>query len=226
MAYQYFLPVRPYSDDEARTLLADVMSPETSEWHYRKHHAGYVAALNAIETATETVPTDPQNGNFAPYAEAKRRFPFNHAGTVLHDVFWSNLGGDGDTSVINDKLQRTLEQQFGSLENLKQAFAAAAMSTKLSGWAVLCFDFLLGQRWEIVVVDEHQNGAIWGSMPLIAIDMFEHAYYHKDGPGRATYVENFWNNLHWGRIGDRYSEFILPTQAKLCAGQEDCVVCD
>lgn len=58
-----------------------------------------------------------------------------------------------------------------------------------------------------VLVDEHQYGAIWGGVPLVACDVFEHAYYHKDGPGRAKYIDNFLNNLNWGRINDRFNKY-------------------
>jgi len=59
-----------------------------------------------------------------------------------------------------------------------------------------------------VLVDHHHHGAMWGGIPLIACDVFEHAYYHKDGPGRAAYIDNFLNNLHWGRINERYKMFV------------------
>jgi Fe-Mn family superoxide dismutase len=60
-----------------------------------------------------------------------------------------------------------------------------------------------------VLVDEHQYGAIWGGIPLIALDVFEHAYYHKDGPARAKYIDNVIANLHWGRINERYKTLVL-----------------
>ena len=60
-----------------------------------------------------------------------------------------------------------------------------------------------------VLVDEHPYGAVWGAVPLIACDVFEHAYYHKDGPKRALYIDNFLKNLHWGRINDRYKKYAV-----------------
>jgi Fe-Mn family superoxide dismutase len=83
-----------------------------------------------------------------------------------------------------------------------------AVSAKLSGWGLLVFDRLYSERLLNVTVDEHQYGAIWGGVPLIALDVFEHAYYHKDGPARAKYIENFLANLHWGRINERYKKFV------------------
>jgi Fe-Mn family superoxide dismutase len=82
------------------------------------------------------------------------------------------------------------------------------VAAKLSGWGLLVYDALYSQRLLNVLVDEHQYGAIWGGVPLISCDVFEHAYYHKDGPGRAKYIDNFLAKLHWGRIEERYKKFV------------------
>lgn len=207
MAYEWKFNPRPYSDDEAKELLKDVISPETSDWHYNKHHKGYVAALNKIEAELEKADRAAANGNYSHYGELKRRTTWNHAGALLHDVYWDNLGGDGDP-MKGPELASAINRQFGSFEVWKKDFKAAAFSAKLSGWGVLVYDQLYSGRLINVLVDEHHYGAIWGGIPLIACDVFEHAYYHKDGPGRATYIDNFLANLHWERINEHYKEFI------------------
>jgi superoxide dismutase, Fe-Mn family len=207
MAYEWKFKVRPYSDDEAKKLLANVVSSETSDWHYNKHHKGYVAALNTIEKALESADRSAANGNYSEIGELKRRFTWNHAGTLLHDIYWEVLGGDGDASKGPD-VQAALEKEFGSVEAWKEDFKATAMSAKLSGWGLLVFDQLYSNRLLNVLVDEHQYGAIWGGIPLISCDVFEHAYYHKDGPGRAAYIDNFINNLDWARINDRFKKYV------------------
>ncbi|MGH7433496.1 MAG: superoxide dismutase, partial [Candidatus Methylomirabilales bacterium] len=103
---------------------------------------------------------------------------------------------------------KAIERDFGSLDAWKADFKATGISAKLSGWALLVYDALWSRRLLNVEVDEHQYGAIWGGVPLIACDVFEHAYYHKDGPGRAKYIDNFLGNLHWGRINDRFKKFV------------------
>ena len=100
-----------------------------------------------------------------------------------------------------------IEKNFGSFDAWKADYKATAISAKLSGWALLVYDMLYSKRLLNVLVDEHQYGAIWGGIPLISLDVFEHAYYHKDGPKRAAYIDNFLGNLHWGRINDRYKKF-------------------
>ncbi len=206
MTYTWQFNARPYSGDEAKTLLADVMSAETSDWHYNTHHKGYIGALNTIEKSLEKCSHEGINGNYSEFGELKRRLPWNHAGTVLHDVYWSALGGNGDNSAAPE-LMKALKEHFGSYEAWESDFVRSAMGTKLSGWAVLTHDQLYSDRLLNGVVDEHQNGAIWGGVPLLSIDMFEHAYYHKDGPARMAYIKNFLSNLHWGRIEERYLKY-------------------
>lgn len=210
MPYQWILTPRPYSDEEARELLREVISPETADWHYNTHHRGYVTALNRIEEELERADRSAANGNWSHIGELKRRFTWNHAGALLHDIYWKVLGGDGDPSKGPD-IVAAIEREFGSLEAWKADFKAAALSAKLSGWALLVYDQLYSGRLLNVLVDEHHYGAIWGGIPLIACDVFEHAYYHKDGPARARYVDNFLAHLHWGRINELYRTYVLRT---------------
>jgi len=206
MSYEWKFNPRPYSDEEAKSLLKKVVSPETTDWHYNKHHKGYVVALNTIEKELESADRSTANGNYSQIGELKRRLTWNHSGTLLHDIYWSNLGGDGDSSKGPEVLA-VIKKDFGSFEKWKEDFKATAVSAKLSGWGLLVFDKLYSGRLLNVLVDEHQYGAIWGGIPLIACDVFEHAYYHKDGPGRAVYIDNFLANLHWGRINERFKKF-------------------
>ncbi|MCX6140388.1 MAG: superoxide dismutase, partial [Candidatus Kapabacteria bacterium] len=145
-------------------------------------------------------------GNWSDFGELKRRQTWNHAGTVLHDVYWEVLGGNGDPSQGPEVLA-AIEKEFGSFDAWKADFKATATAAKLSGWGVLCIDVLYSGRLLNVLVDEHHYGAVWGGIPLISCDVFEHAYYHKDGPGRVKYIDAFLNNLHWGRINDRFTKF-------------------
>ncbi|MBC8145684.1 MAG: hypothetical protein H7X80_08860, partial [bacterium] len=147
------------------------------------------------------------NGNYSHFGELKRRFTWNHAGTVLHDVYWEVMGGNGDVQQ-GPEIAKAIDESFGSFDAWKTDFKAASMSAKLSGWGILLFDQLYSERLINVTVDEHQYGAIWGGIPLVPCDVFEHAYYHKDGPGRPVYIDNFIANLHWGRINDRYKKFV------------------
>jgi Fe-Mn family superoxide dismutase len=197
MAYE--LKKRPYSDEEAKKLLAPVMSPETTDWHYNKHHLGYVVKLNEIEEKLKTADRSKANANYSEFTELKRQESFNHAGMVLHDIFWDNLGGNGDVSQA-PALKAAIEKEFGAFQAWKEDFIATTMGAKNSGWGLLVVDTMCGNKLRNVQVDFHHFGAIWGAKVLIACDVFEHAYYHKDGPNRGNFIKNFVENLHWGRI--------------------------
>ena len=207
MACEWKLNPRPYSDEEAKRLLKDVISPETADWHYNTHHKGYVTFLNKIEQNLEKADRSSANGNWSDFGELKRRQTWNHAGALLHDVYWEVLGGDSDPSK-GPEIKAAIEKEFGSIEKWQEDFKATAISAKLSGWGVLAFDSLYSRRLLNVLVDEHHYGAIWGGIPLIACDVFEHAYYHKDGPARAKYIDNFLTHLNWQRINERYNKFV------------------
>lgn len=209
MAYQWQFRPRPYSDADAAALLAPVVDAETADWHYNKHHKGYVDALNKIEAELETADRSAANGNYSHIGELKRRFTWNHAGALLHDIYWDVMGGDGDPTK-GPEVHEAIIENFGSFDAWKADFKAACVAAKLSGWGVLAFDMLYSGRLLNLEVDEHHYGAMWAAIPLIPCDVFEHAYYHKDGPGRATYVDNFIANLHWGRINDRYKMYVQP----------------
>jgi Fe-Mn family superoxide dismutase len=206
MAYEWKFNPRPYSDEEAKKLLSTVVDAETTDWHYNTHHKGYVTALNNIEKELESADRAKANGNYSTVGELKRRLTWNHGGTMLHDIYWEVLGGDGNIAVAPE-LKAAIEKEFGSLDAWKADFKATALSAKLSGWGVLVYDALYSKRLLNILVDEHHYGAIWGGIPLIPLDVFEHAYYHKDGPKRAAYIDNFIANLHWGRINDRFKKF-------------------
>lgn len=207
MPFEWKQSPRPYSDAEARELLKNVVSPETTDWHYNTHHKGYVTALNNIEKGLEGADPAGANGNYSTIGELKRRFTWNHAGALLHDVYWEVLGGDGDAAKGPD-VRGAIEKSFGSFDAWKADFKATAVSAKLSGWGLLVYDALWSKRLLNVLVDEHQYGAIWGGVPLLACDVFEHAYYHKDGPGRAKYVDSFLAGIHWGRVNGRYKSWV------------------
>lgn len=205
-ATEYKLKARPYSDEEAKQLLAPVIDAETTDWHYNTHHKGYVDKLNEIEKALVDADASKANGNYSPIGELHRRWTWNHAGMVLHDVYWEDMGGAGDTSQAPE-LMKQIDKDFGSFDSWKADFKACALAAKLSGWGVLVYDFLGADGLKNVLVDEHHYGAVWGAMPLIACDVFEHAYYHKDGPKRAAYIDNFINNLDWKRINERLKKY-------------------
>lgn len=209
MSTEHKLKARPYTDEEAKEILSNIMSPETTDWHYNTHHKGYITKRNEIEKKLEEKGAEMRtlaNANYSEFGELKRRETFNANGSILHDIFWENLGGDGNIENAQ-KLKEKIILDFGSVENWRTDLVATALSAKNSGWAVLAIDELSDGKLRNLLVDEHGIGAIWGAKPLIALDVYEHAYYHKDGPKRAVYIENFIKNLNWKRIEEKYNNY-------------------
>ncbi len=205
---EHVLKPRPYTDEEAKKLLAKVISPETSDWHYNTHHKGYITKRNEIEKKLEEggeAIRGAANANFSEFGELKRRETFNANGAILHDIYWENLGGDGNAEKAKE-LKKKIEADFGSIDKWKSDFKATALAAKNSGWAVLVIDKLSDGKLRNLLIDEHGVGAIWGAEPIVACDVFEHSYYHKDGPKRALYIDNFIAGLHWDRIENRFKK--------------------
>ncbi|MFA6420479.1 MAG: superoxide dismutase, partial [archaeon] len=146
---------------------------------------------------------DSANANFSEFGELKRRESFNANGIILHDLFWETVGGTGDTNEAPN-LKKQLEVDFGSVDNWKKDIKACAVAAKNSGWAVLVIDKLSDGKLRNLLVDEHGVGNIWGAVPLLCIDVYEHAYYHKDGPKRAVFVDNIIASIDWKKAEDKF----------------------
>ncbi len=202
MAYEWKLKLRPYSDDEAKKLLANVVSPETTDWHYNTHHKGYVTALNNIEKGLETADRAAANGNYSIIGELKRRFTWNHAGTLLHDVYWEVLGGDGDPKRGGEIYQR-IERDFGSFDKFREQFTEAAVTQFGSGWAWL----VLNSGMLKVMKTANADLPLKHGLPaLLTVDVWEHAYYIDYRNARPKYVETFLANLvNWDFVAANYA---------------------
>lgn len=212
--YEWKLRPRPYSNQQAAAMTKPVIDAVTADVHYNKHQRGYVKALNRITEQLPEADLDAANGNYSEYGELKRRIPWNHSGALLHDIYWNSFGGPGETGEFqfcdSGVFRELMDRDFGSIDDWADDFEATAKSTKLSGWVILVYDALYSGRLMNVLVDEHQNGAIWGGIPIIALDMFEHAYYHQNPADRAEYIENFLDHINWARVCDYFDEVVLP----------------
>jgi Fe-Mn family superoxide dismutase len=185
------------------------VSPQVIEWHHGKHQKGYVDKRNEIEQKLSTVDRSPANANYSEYGELKRRESFNASGVILHEIYWETLGGNG-TADKNLAVVKAIEQSFGSFEKWKEDFVACGKTSL--GWAILCFDPSDGKLHNYLC-DFHNHGAVWGAVPLLALDVFEHAYYKDNGPDRAAYIEKYMANLNWSAISRRF-ETMVPRGAK------------
>ena len=198
MAGEHELKPLPYGYD----ALEDFLSKEVVTWHHDKHHGGYVTKRNEIEKKLENIDRSASHVNWSDYGEMKRRESFNASGQILHEIFWENMGGDGNADESLGVVKR-IAQDFGSVADWEADFKACA--TASLGWAILCYDPSDGKLHNYLC-DFHNDGAVWGAIPIIATDVFEHAYYRQYGPDRGSYVTGFIGSLNWKAIDERYSK--------------------
>ena len=189
------LPPLPYEYD----ALDPSISEQVVTWHHDTHHQGYV---NGLEGAEETLAANRAEGDFDGSAAAIQDVTHNGCGHYLHTLFWENMSpnGGGEPS---GALADAIEEDFGSYEGWKGEFEAAAGAA--GGWALLVYDPVSDQLRNIVV-DKHDQGALWGSHPVLALDVWEHSYYYDYGPDRGSFVDNFFDVVDWDNVAEQYEK--------------------
>lgn len=176
------------------------ISETTNKWHHDVHYAGYVRKRNEIEEKLKSIDKDDISANYSQFGELKRKETFNASGQILHEIYWEVLGGKGEIDK-SLKIVQKIEKDFGSFENWKKDFIATAKAAL--GWAICVYDFSDGKIHNFLA-DSHDKGGVWGTYPLIALDVFEHAYYYDYGPEKAKYIENYLKNINWRKVEERY----------------------
>jgi Fe-Mn family superoxide dismutase len=175
------------------------ISGKIMELHHDKHHAAYVAgangALEALEAARDT-------NNLAYVNKLQKDLAFHLAGHINHVVFWRNLSPEGGDKPFGE-LAAAIDEFFGSFDKFVAHFNAVALGIQGSGWAILAWDSL-GQKLIIEQLYDHQGNLAPASVPLLMLDMWEHAYYLDYQNVKGDYVKNFWNIVSWGDVQARF----------------------
>lgn len=192
---QYTLPDLPYDYGE----LEPYISGEIMELHHSKHHQAYVTGAN---TALEQLAEAREKNTLAQVNLYEKNLAFNLAGHVNHSVFWPNMSPDGGDRP-DGELAAAIDEYFGSFDSFRAHFTANATSLQGSGWSVLAWDSL-GQRLIIEQLYDHQGNLAAGSIPLLLLDMWEHAYYLQYRNTKADYVAAWWNVVNWADVTRRF----------------------
>ncbi len=179
----------------------NVMDEETYKWHHDTHYAGYVNKRNEIEKELSGVDRSKSNVNYSQFRSLKLEETWNANGTILHEVYWGAMGGDGKADESLEIIKK-IKDDFGSVQAWREDFIAAGKAGR--GWAVLVLDLSTDGKLRNVMYDAHNAGGIVGSIPMICADTFEHAYYHKFGPDRASYLNAFADNIDWSKANNRF----------------------
>ncbi len=167
------------------------ISLRTLQEHF-KLYEGYVKKTNEIQKKVLEADKSEANGVYSFIGELKRQETFAVNGMKLHEVYFAHLGGDGEP---NGELVKMIERDFGSMDAWKEEMLATGLSAR--GWAILAFDFK-DDCLHVYGADAQNVGAVWGAAPLIAMDVYEHAYFIDYGTNRKEYVNAFFKNLDWG----------------------------
>lgn len=196
----YELPKLPYTYD----ALEPNFDKETMEIHYTKHHNTYVTKLNEAvaghpELASKSVEELVANLDSVP--EDIRGAVRNHGGGhANHTLFWSILSPNGGGAPTGN-LKAAIESEFGTFDEFKEKFNAAAAARFGSGWAWLVVnDGIL----EIVSTANQDSPLSDGKTPVLGLDVWEHAYYLKFQNRRPEYIDTFWNVINWDEANKRF----------------------
>ncbi|WP_448810115.1 superoxide dismutase [Agromyces bauzanensis] len=192
----YTLPDLPYD----YSALEPAISGTIMELHHSKHHQAYVTGAN---TALAQLAEARDSGDLANVNKLEKDLAFNLGGHVNHSIFWTNLSPDGGDKPTGE-LASAIDDQFGSFEKFQAHFTATALGVQGSGWAVLAWDSI-GQRLIIVQFFDQQGNLPAGIVPLLMLDVWEHAYYLDYKNVRADYVKAFWTIANWENVQRRLS---------------------
>ena len=198
MPKKYVLPDLPYKYN----ALEPAISEEIMRLHHDKHHAAYVnganAALEKLEKGRAVGLKD------VDVKAILRDLAFNASGHVLHSLFWTNMtpkGGGKPGGTLADQINN----DFGSFDSFRLQLSNAAKTVEGSGWGVLAYDPLLEQLLTLQT-EKHQNLTLQGSVALLVVDVWEHAYYLQYKNDRAAFVDKWWDVVSWSDVEARFNK--------------------
>lgn len=198
----YSLPDLPYAAD----ALEPHIDATTMTIHHDKHHAGYVAKLNAAlegHDALAAMPIDQLCSSIFDVPEDIRTAVRNNGGGHYnHSLFWSILGPGGGAP--GGDLAAAIDSAFGSFDGFKEQFAAAAATRFGSGWAWLCVKDGVLSVCSTANQDNPLMGEECGGTPILGLDVWEHAYYLHYQNRRPDYIDAFWNVVNWSEVASRF----------------------
>ena len=197
---RYTLPKLPYAYD----ALEPSIDATTMRIHHDRHHQGYINGLNNALSQLSEIRDG--HGNGAIIKHWSRELSFHGSGHVNHAMFWSNMapantGGGGEPE---GALAAKLREDFGSYDKFKAQFVAASKSVEGSGWGWLVWEPMAG-RLLVLQGEKQQDMMMTGVVPLLGLDVWEHAYYLKYQNKRAEYCVNWFDVVNWPRVAARFA---------------------
>ncbi|KAK9365610.1 Manganese/iron superoxide dismutase [Lipomyces kononenkoae] len=200
----YSLPPLPYAYD----ALEPVISAQIMTLHHQKHHQTYVTNLNAALAAHRT---SSAKNDVSAIISMQQKIKFNGGGHINHSLFWRNLAppGQDETDLISaaPELKDAIVARWGSFDAFLEKFKLTLLGIQGSGWGWLVVKDAIdstGKRLDIVTTKDQDPPFIDGQVPLLGVDMWEHAYYLQYLNNKAGYVSEIWKVINWKVAGERY----------------------
>ena len=202
MADAFTLGPLPYAND----ALEPAIDKETMQIHHDKHHQAYVTNLNAqVATYPElsTLSLEKMMASMSKYNAAVRN---NGGGHYNHDLFWKLMAPVGKGGTPSAALQKAIERDFGSLDKLKEMFEKAGATRFGSGWAWV---IVSADKKLVITSTPNQDNPLMDvadikGTPILAVDVWEHAYYLKYQNKRGDYLKNWWSVVNWNEVNARF----------------------
>lgn len=191
------LPELPYPTN----ALEPYISEEIMKLHHEKHHRSYVEGLNKAELNLKKAR---ETNDFSLIKHWSRELAFHGSGHYLHTIFWKNMSPNGGGSP-HGLLKGEIESYFGSFEAFKKQFSEAAKQVEGVGWALLVWS-PRARHLEVLQSERHMLLTQWDTIPLLVLDVWEHAYYLQYKNRRAEYVDNWWNIVNWHDVEIRFEK--------------------
>ena len=179
------------------------ISDKTIQIHHDKLYAGYVTKKNEVETKLEPLmkggDVSSANQSYSELRALKDGETFAVNGVYLHEYYFDALGGTG---AHEGALAEALAAQYGSFDNFVAYFSACGMAAR--GWVVLAWD-TQDNALKVYTGDAHNQGGVWGCLPVLVLDVYEHAYFIDYGSDRKAYIADWWKNLNWAKANELYA---------------------
>jgi superoxide dismutase, Fe-Mn family len=194
---EFVLPKLPY----AYEALEPVIDAATVNLHHDKHHNGYVVGFNGT---LKKIVEAREKSDYAAIKALDKDLAFHGSGVILHNMYWENLCPKADCKEpASGAFIDQVKADFGDLAKLKAEIGASAKAVEGSGWAVLVWE-PTSKQMMVLQAENHQKLTIWGVVPLLVIDVWEHAYYLKYQNNRAAYVDALWGIVNWAAVEKRF----------------------
>jgi superoxide dismutase, Fe-Mn family len=178
--------------------LEPAIDARTVELHYTFHHKPAVAAANKAE---DELAKARDSGDFGLVKFYEKELAFQLLSHILHTIYWTNMSGKGGEP--RGDLVKAIIAHFGSYAKCKAQLAAATTAVEASGWGILGYHAST-KKLMILQCENHQKLTAWGVMPLLVLDVFEHAYYLKYQNRRGEYVGNLFSIVNWDNVAERF----------------------